>query len=113
MKEIATAFETGIDALILEDYNKGVLSKEMIAKVISMAKQKEIFVSVDPKTKLFGRRKPSQSRETVRSTEICPCSALRPHVQAKVYQQHRIDFIFDHVIPEAVFIRGHTNRSSR
>ena len=53
LKEIAKAFENGIDALILEDYNKGVLSKEMIAKVISMAKQKEIFVSVDPKMNNF------------------------------------------------------------
>ncbi|MBU1368470.1 MAG: D-glycero-beta-D-manno-heptose-7-phosphate kinase [Bacteroidetes bacterium] len=42
-----------IDAIILQDYNKGVLTPEIIETVISLAKAKNIPVSVDPKKKNF------------------------------------------------------------
>ncbi|RPI17815.1 MAG: D-glycero-beta-D-manno-heptose-7-phosphate kinase [Ignavibacteriae bacterium] len=37
------------EAVILQDYNKGILSTEMICKVIAMCKQAKIPVYVDPK----------------------------------------------------------------
>ncbi len=42
-----------IDAIILQDYNKGVLTKKIIESVIKLAHAKQIVVSVDPKKKNF------------------------------------------------------------
>lgn len=41
------------DVVILQDYNKGVLSEAMIQAVIAMAQRKSIPVAVDPKKKNF------------------------------------------------------------
>ena len=38
-----------LDAIILQDYNKGVLTEELISKVISIGNENNIIVSVDPK----------------------------------------------------------------
>ncbi len=42
-----------VDAIILQDYNKGVLTEEVIKKVIEMGHAKSIPVAVDPKKKNF------------------------------------------------------------
>lgn len=42
-----------LDAIILEDYNKGVLSSTLIEKIISLAKSKDIIITVDPKFNNF------------------------------------------------------------
>lgn len=42
-----------IDAIIFEDYNKGVLTKKTIQKIIQLANQKNIYTTVDPKNKNF------------------------------------------------------------
>ncbi len=41
------------DAVVLQDYNKGVLTKEVIRKVIERAAKHKIPVTVDPKRKNF------------------------------------------------------------
>lgn len=41
------------DAIIFEDYDKGVISPVLIAKVVEMAGKQEIPVAVDPKKKHF------------------------------------------------------------
>ncbi|MBT8377753.1 MAG: D-glycero-beta-D-manno-heptose-7-phosphate kinase [Ignavibacteria bacterium] len=38
-----------LDGIILQDYNKGVLTPSLINKVISISKQKNILTTVDPK----------------------------------------------------------------
>ena len=38
-----------LDAIILEDYNKGVLSKKVIHDVITLAQEHNVIVTVDPK----------------------------------------------------------------
>ena len=40
-----------IDVIILQDYNKGVLCQKNIRRIISIAKEAEIFIAVDPKNK--------------------------------------------------------------
>ncbi len=45
--------EQAIDAIILEDYNKGVLTPKVIQGVIKLAKQNEIPTTVDPKKDNF------------------------------------------------------------
>lgn len=42
-----------IDGIILQDYNKGVLTETLINKVITLANEKKIPVGVDPKKKNF------------------------------------------------------------
>ncbi|MFZ9848081.1 MAG: D-glycero-beta-D-manno-heptose-7-phosphate kinase [Flavobacteriales bacterium] len=42
-----------IDVVILEDYNKGVLTEKVISETIAMAKAKNIPVTVDPKKSNF------------------------------------------------------------
>lgn len=45
--------EQGIDGLILEDYNKGILTKDLIEWVIAEANKRNIPTAVDPKKKNF------------------------------------------------------------
>lgn len=42
-----------IDGIILQDYNKGVLTEKVIRDVIALAKERNIPVGVDPKKKNF------------------------------------------------------------
>lgn len=41
------------DLIILEDYNKGLLTEKIIEGIIGKAKEKGVFVAVDPKEKNF------------------------------------------------------------
>jgi rfaE bifunctional protein kinase chain/domain len=42
-----------LDAIILEDYNKGVLTAALIEKIIKLARSKGIIITVDPKFNNF------------------------------------------------------------
>ena len=42
-----------IDAVIFEDYDKGLFSKDLISEIINFAHKKNIYVAVDPKEKNF------------------------------------------------------------
>ena len=42
-----------IDAVIIEDYNKGLLTPKVIDAIISLARQRDIIVAVDPKKDNF------------------------------------------------------------
>ena len=54
LKRIKTLLETkNIDVVIFQDYDKGVITTELIDEVVSMAKEREIPVAVDPKKKNF------------------------------------------------------------
>jgi len=44
---------TNLKAIIFEDYNKGLLPKEFIGRVIEFAREKKIYVTVDPKQENF------------------------------------------------------------
>lgn len=51
VKEIAE--KEGIDAIIFEDYNKGVLTENVIKTIIEFANEKGIITTVDPKKENF------------------------------------------------------------
>lgn len=42
-----------VDAIIFEDYDKGVISAPLIAQVVAWAKERNIIVTVDPKKRNF------------------------------------------------------------
>jgi D-glycero-beta-D-manno-heptose-7-phosphate kinase len=44
---------SGYDGIILEDYNKGVLTPNIINEVINLAKERKIIITVDPKFNNF------------------------------------------------------------
>lgn len=55
-KKIYTYLESHIkklDGIILQDYNKGVLTLELIDKIISLASKNDILITVDPKFNNF------------------------------------------------------------
>ena len=55
-KDILNLFKSKInelDAIILQDYNKGVLTTSLIEKIISIANKKNILITVDPKFNNF------------------------------------------------------------
>lgn len=48
-----TKIVTEIDALVIEDYNKGLLTKRVIESVIKIAKEHKVLITVDPKVDNF------------------------------------------------------------
>ncbi len=44
----------GLDAVILSDYCKGVVTKELVRDIVKLARKNNIMVSVDPKVNHFG-----------------------------------------------------------
>lgn len=51
--KIQHLIEQGIDALIFEDYNKGVLTQNVIEKIIQLCLENQIVTTVDPKKTNF------------------------------------------------------------
>ena len=46
--------ENGLDAIVISDYCKGVVTKELVRDVVKLARKRDIVVSVDPKVNHFG-----------------------------------------------------------
>jgi rfaE bifunctional protein kinase chain/domain len=53
IQSVKQLVESGIDALIFEDYNKGVLTERVIQEVIHLCQQNGVKTTVDPKKKNF------------------------------------------------------------
>ncbi|OGW38834.1 MAG: hypothetical protein A2010_03995 [Nitrospirae bacterium GWD2_57_9] len=44
----------GLDALVLSDYSKGVVTKDLVRDIVKLARKNKVIVSVDPKVNHFG-----------------------------------------------------------
>jgi len=44
----------GLDAIVISDYCKGVVTKELVRDIVRLARKRGIIVSVDPKVTHFG-----------------------------------------------------------
>ncbi|RFC54556.1 bifunctional heptose 7-phosphate kinase/heptose 1-phosphate adenyltransferase [Brumimicrobium aurantiacum] len=53
LKDLEDLLKSGCDALIFQDYNKGVLTSRLIEEVIKLTKKYKVPTSVDPKQKNF------------------------------------------------------------
>jgi rfaE bifunctional protein kinase chain/domain len=53
LAQIYTLFTSGIDAVIFEDYNKGLLTQKVIEKIIQFSKEFNVVSTVDPKRNHF------------------------------------------------------------
>ncbi|MFA7273572.1 MAG: PfkB family carbohydrate kinase [Crocinitomicaceae bacterium] len=53
IESVKKAIEAGLDAIILEDYNKGVLTQKVISEIVQLANDNNIITTVDPKKTNF------------------------------------------------------------
>ena len=53
ISKVESILKGEIDAIIFEDYNKGVLTENTIQRIIALANAKGIYTTVDPKNKNF------------------------------------------------------------
>lgn len=53
IRKVKSLVDQGVDAIILEDYNKGLLTKHVIKEVIAIANENDIIITVDPKKENF------------------------------------------------------------
>ncbi|MFA5574868.1 MAG: PfkB family carbohydrate kinase [Brumimicrobium sp.] len=53
LEELEVLLKEGQDAIILQDYNKGVLTERLISEVVALAKKYHTYTTVDPKLKNF------------------------------------------------------------
>ncbi len=44
----------GLDAIVISDYSKGVITRELVRDIVKLAKRHKLVVSVDPKVNHFG-----------------------------------------------------------
>lgn len=51
---VKRAADDGLDAIVLSDYSKGVVTKDLVRDIVKLAKKKGLIVSVDPKVNHFG-----------------------------------------------------------
>jgi D-glycero-beta-D-manno-heptose-7-phosphate kinase len=91
------------DIIILEDYNKGVLTQNVIAKIITLCQQHNILTTVDPKRKNFfaykgvdifkPNLKEVKERLNLLTDEVNLSSLKDIHLQLQEKLQHKISFI--------------------
>jgi D-glycero-beta-D-manno-heptose-7-phosphate kinase len=51
---VAERAGAGLDAIVISDYGKGVVTKDLVRDIVRLAKKRGIVVSVDPKVSHFG-----------------------------------------------------------
>ena len=91
------------DVIVLEDYNKGVLTENVIAQIISLCKQHHILTTVDPKRKNFfaykavdifkPNLKEVQEGLNILSSSVSLDALKAMHLQLQQKLQHKISFI--------------------
>lgn len=91
------------DVIVLEDYNKGVLTENVITKIISLCKQHHILTTVDPKRKNFFAYKGADIFKpnlkevleglNILSSSVDPDALKDIHLQLQKKLQHKISFI--------------------
>lgn len=53
LQQLELSLQKGCDAIIFQDYNKGILTKNVITESIALAKKYNVITTVDPKLKNF------------------------------------------------------------
>lgn len=91
------------DVIILQDYNKGVLTEQIIQKTIALCKKENIITAVDPKRKNFFTYKGvtlfkpnlKEVRESLNllSEEVTPNSLNQIHSELNQRLEHQISLI--------------------
>lgn len=53
INHVGAILESNVDAIILEDYNKGLLTERVISEIVNLANERNVIVTVDPKKDQF------------------------------------------------------------
>lgn len=53
-ERVAEKADEGMDAIVISDYCKGVVTRDLVRDIVRLAKKRGIIVSVDPKVSHFG-----------------------------------------------------------
>lgn len=53
-ERVAERAENGLDAIVISDYCKGVVTRDIVRDIVRLAKKRGIIVAVDPKVSHFG-----------------------------------------------------------
>jgi len=53
-ERVAEKADEGIDAIVISDYCKGVVTRDLVRDIVRLARKRGIIVSVDPKVSHFG-----------------------------------------------------------
>lgn len=94
----------GLRAIIISDYGKGVISKESFAVIRDWAKEKKIFISLDPKQRNF----PFYTDIDVMTPnhfEAADSTGMRCETMAEVKQVGK-EIIAKHNLKELIITRG-------
>ncbi len=54
LARVSALAEEGLDAIVISDYCKGVVTKDVVRDIVRLARRRDIIVSVDPKIAHFG-----------------------------------------------------------
>lgn len=54
LEHVLEQADNGLQAIVLSDYCKGVVTRELVRDIVRLARRKKIIVSVDPKVSHFG-----------------------------------------------------------
>jgi len=77
------------DAVILEDYNKGVLTENIITSVIRLCRDKKILTAVDPKKKnFFAYKNADIFKPNLREVREAFNHELNPDTESSLQQVH-------------------------
>ncbi len=106
-----------INAIIFEDYDKGVIQAELIEKVVTLAKSLNIFVTVDPKKRCFSEYKnislfKPNLKEIREGLKIDIDSANQEQIKNAVkilHNKQNIDLILLTLASEGVFVSERIN----
>ena len=52
--QVVSRVEEGLDAIVISDYCKGVVTRELVRDIVRLARKRGVIVSVDPKIAHFG-----------------------------------------------------------
>ncbi|MCD4772143.1 MAG: hypothetical protein K8R41_02020 [Bacteroidales bacterium] len=101
-----------VKAIVFQDYNKGVLSKDLITKVIALANDKKIPVVVDPKKKNFTEFKNvslfkpnlKELKEGLKMESVTAENSELKYVVDKLHKQQNIKTILTTLSEKGVMI---------
>jgi D-beta-D-heptose 7-phosphate kinase/D-beta-D-heptose 1-phosphate adenosyltransferase len=93
--------EASPDAIILSDYAKGCLTPELLKEVITLARQREIFVGVDPKGRDFRKYRGVNILTPNRHETEIVCGSPIDH---EGQLPHAMDVLFDQTDADGLLI---------
>ena len=106
--------DEGCDALIFEDYNKGVLTDKAIREIIKYANQKGVITTVDPKEKnFFSYKNATLFKPNLRELELGINQKINPKDEKELrnaidelYREMDVRYLFVTLSQHGVVIKG-------